>query len=100
MLGGNGLASFVTPQEFTGQGQITDGSAGGLIIQQNRQTMTGGFGHSHIARYYRMEYLVRKMAQQLGGKAVIYPHRPTDAIRTVEQWTAQDEENYLTNTEA
>jgi D-arabinose 1-dehydrogenase-like Zn-dependent alcohol dehydrogenase len=38
--------------------------------------------------------------QQLGGKAVIYPGRRTDEIRTVEKWTGQDEHDYLTKTGA
>jgi L-iditol 2-dehydrogenase len=39
-------------------------------------------------------------AQQLGGKAVIYPHRRTGEIRTVDKWTAQDERDYMTKTGA
>ena len=29
------------------------------------------------------------------GKAIVYPHRRSDAIATVEQWSAADEERYL-----
>jgi L-iditol 2-dehydrogenase len=33
--------------------------------------------------------------QQLDGKAMIYPHRPNQTIRQVNQWTHDDERDYL-----
>lgn len=33
--------------------------------------------------------------QELDGKAVVYPHRRTDSIHTVERWSADDEAEYL-----
>jgi len=35
------------------------------------------------------------MAQEIDGKAVVYPHRRTAEIRAVKSWSAQDEREYL-----
>ena len=35
------------------------------------------------------------MAQEIDGKAVVYPHRRTAEIRAVKSWSAQDEAEYL-----
>jgi L-iditol 2-dehydrogenase len=53
----------------------------------------------HIARIgdlaHAPQFLEMIKAQALDGKAVVYPHRPCDAIRAVKCWTAQDERTYL-----
>ena len=58
----------------------------------------------HISCVGDLEHAPRLLenvkAQQLDGKAVVYPHRRTSEIRTVDKWTAQDEKDYLTKTEA
>jgi len=35
------------------------------------------------------------MAQEIDGKAVVYPHRRTTEIRAAKSWSAQDEADYL-----
>ena len=34
-------------------------------------------------------------AQEIDGKAVVYPHRRSAEIRAVASWSAEDEANYL-----
>ena len=41
------------------------------------------------------EFLRMIMAQEIDGKAVVYPHRRTAEIRVVKSWSAQDELEYL-----
>jgi threonine dehydrogenase-like Zn-dependent dehydrogenase len=41
------------------------------------------------------EFLQMIKAQAIDGKAVVYPHRPTDQILAVKSWSAQDEQEYL-----
>jgi L-sorbose 1-phosphate reductase len=43
------------------------------------------------------EFLKMVKAQQINGKAIVYPHRRSNQIRVVENWTADDEQNYLQN---
>jgi len=42
-----------------------------------------------------VEFLRMILAQEIDGKAVVYPHRRTAEIRAVKSWSAQDEEDYL-----
>jgi threonine dehydrogenase-like Zn-dependent dehydrogenase len=53
----------------------------------------------HIARIgdlaHAAEFLQMIKAQAIDGKAVVYPHRPSDEIRSVKSWTAEDEQAYL-----
>jgi D-arabinose 1-dehydrogenase-like Zn-dependent alcohol dehydrogenase len=53
----------------------------------------------HITRIGDLEHAVELLqmvkAQQIDGKAVVYPHRRTGEIKTVPTWTAEDEKNYL-----
>ncbi len=53
----------------------------------------------HITRIgdleHSIEFLRMVMAQEIDGKAVVYPHRRTNEIRVVKSWTAQDEREYL-----
>jgi len=54
---------------------------------------------AHITRIGDLEHapelLQMVKAQQIDGKAVVYPHRRTDRIRVVPAWTAADERAYL-----
>ena len=54
----------------------------------------------HITRIgdleHAIEFLRMIMAQEIDGKAVVYPHRRTAEIRAVKSWSAQDEREYLT----
>ena len=53
----------------------------------------------HITRIGDLEHAIELLkmikAQQLDGKAIVYPHRRTEAIQTVQAWTAVDEQKYL-----
>jgi len=53
----------------------------------------------HITRIGDLEHapelLEMVKAQELDGKAVVYPHRRTSAIRAVRGWSAEDEREYL-----
>jgi L-sorbose 1-phosphate reductase len=55
---------------------------------------------AHITRIGDLEhaphFLEMIKRQELDGKAVVYPHRRTEAVLAVEQWRAQDEARYLT----
>lgn len=81
------------------------GSSGGspwdlaktLELMSKRQIEAG----KHITRIGDLEHAIDfiKMVknQDLDGKAVVYPHRKTDKILTVDNWTAENEKQYLTN---
>jgi threonine dehydrogenase-like Zn-dependent dehydrogenase len=53
----------------------------------------------HITRIGDLEHAIELLkmvkAQQIDGKAVVYPHRLTGQIKTVKGWTAADEKSYL-----
>jgi threonine dehydrogenase-like Zn-dependent dehydrogenase len=53
----------------------------------------------HITRIgdleHASEFLRMIMAQEIDGKAVVYPHRRAAEIRAVKSWSAQDEREYL-----
>jgi len=53
----------------------------------------------HITRIGDLEHAIELLkmvkAQQIDGKAVVYPHRHTGQIKTVKGWTAADEKSYL-----
>jgi len=53
----------------------------------------------HITRIGDLEHAneLLKMikAQQIDGKAIVYPHRRTESIQAVQAWTAGDEQSYL-----
>ena len=57
----------------------------------------------HIARIgdlaHAPEFLQMIKAQAIDGKAVVYPHRPSSQILSVKSWTAQDENDYLKNSD-
>jgi len=54
---------------------------------------------AHITRIgdldHAPEFLSMIKAQQIDGKAIVYPHRRTSQIRAIERWTADDEAEYL-----
>ena len=54
---------------------------------------------AHITRIgdldHAIEFLEMVKAQEIDGKAVVYPHRHTDEIMTVPFWTGEDERAYL-----
>ena len=56
---------------------------------------------NHIARIgdlaHTAEFLQMIKARAIDGKAVVYPHRPSGQIRSVDSWTAEDERDYLQN---
>jgi len=53
----------------------------------------------HITRIgdleHAIEFLRMIKAQEIDGKAVVYPHRPSGEIRAVASWSAKDEAEYL-----
>ncbi len=53
----------------------------------------------HITRIgdleHAIELLKMVMAQQIDGKAIVYPHRKTAAIEVVQEWSAADEQRHL-----
>jgi L-sorbose 1-phosphate reductase len=53
----------------------------------------------HITRIGDLEHSIALLkmvkAQQIDGKAIVYPHRRTEDIKTVQSWNAADEQNYL-----
>ncbi len=53
----------------------------------------------HITRVgdleHSIEFLKMIMAQEIDGKAVVYPHRRSAEIRAVKSWSARDEAEYL-----
>ena len=57
----------------------------------------------HISRVgdldHAVEFLEMVKTHRIDGKAVVYPHRCTDRILDVDQWTAEDEKTYLEGTE-
>ncbi|MGO8759218.1 MAG: zinc-binding dehydrogenase [Terracidiphilus sp.] len=59
---------------------------------------------AHITRIgdleHAAEFLGMVKAQQIDGKAVVYPHRRTEEILSVDSWTAADERAYLQTSES
>jgi threonine dehydrogenase-like Zn-dependent dehydrogenase len=59
---------------------------------------------AHITRIgdleHAIEFLEMVKAQQIDGKAVVYPHRRTEKILSVASWSAADECDYLKASEA
>ena len=53
----------------------------------------------HITRIGDLEHAIELLkmfkAQQIDGKAVVYPHRRTGEIKAVKAWTAADEKKYF-----
>jgi L-iditol 2-dehydrogenase len=54
---------------------------------------------NHVAQIGDLEHTIRFLemvrAQEIDGRAVVYPHRRTEQIRVVKAWTAEDEREYL-----
>ena len=68
--------------------RILELMAAGEIDAGNHITRIGDLEHAP-------EFLEMVRAQELDGKAVVYPHRRTDRIRTVPSWSVDDERDYL-----
>jgi L-iditol 2-dehydrogenase len=62
--------------------------AAGKIDAGAHITRIGDLGHAKA-------FLEMVRAQEIDGKAVVYPHRRTDEIYTVTSWSAEDERLYL-----
>jgi threonine dehydrogenase-like Zn-dependent dehydrogenase len=79
------------------------GSSGGSPwdIARTLELMTRGEidAGCHITRIgdleHAAEFLRMIMAQEIDGKAVVYPHRRTPEILTVNSWSGGDERRYL-----
>jgi threonine dehydrogenase-like Zn-dependent dehydrogenase len=79
------------------------GSSGGSPwdIARTLQLMASGeFDPGvHITRIGDLEHAIELLkmvkAQQIDGKAIVYPHRRTESIQAVQAWTAGDEQSYL-----
>jgi threonine dehydrogenase-like Zn-dependent dehydrogenase len=89
---------FVHYQEIN----ITGSSGGGPwdIIETLRLMAAGEIdAAAHIAHVGDLEHApeLLEMARErrVQGKAIVYPHRRSDGIATVEQWSAADEARYL-----
>jgi len=58
---------------------------------------------AHITRIgdleHAIDFLQMVKAQEIDGKAVVYPHRSTREALTVRSWSAQDEADYLKESE-
>lgn len=79
------------------------GSSGGSPwdVARTLELMTSGGinAGSHITRIgdldHAIEFLEMVKAQEIDGKAVVYPHRRTHEIMAVPSWTVEDEHAYL-----
>ena len=79
------------------------GSSGGSPwdIARTVELMTAGEVEmgSHVTRIGDLDHAVELLelvkAQEIDGKAVVYPHRRTDQILSVPSWSARDESTYL-----
>jgi len=79
------------------------GSSGGSPwdIARTLELIAGGDldAGAHITKVgdldHAVEFLKMVMKQEIDGKAVIYPHRPSSEILSVNAWTAADERKYL-----
>jgi threonine dehydrogenase-like Zn-dependent dehydrogenase len=83
------------------------GSSGGFPwdIARTLELMAAGEldAGCHITRIgdleHATEFLRMIKAQEIDGKAVVYPHRRTSRILAVKSWSAQDELEYLKNSD-
>ena len=79
------------------------GSSGGSPwdVKRTLELMAAGSidAGSHIARIgdleHAVDFLGMILAQEIDGKAVVYPHRRTSTILKVTSWTAHDESDYM-----
>lgn len=82
---------------------VTTGSSGGSPWDLARTLQLIARGDidmaAHITRVgdlaHAPELLKQIEAQQLDGKAIVYPHRRSHAIRRVDAWSAADEREWL-----
>jgi threonine dehydrogenase-like Zn-dependent dehydrogenase len=68
--------------------RILELMAAGEIDAGNHITRIGDLEHAP-------EFLEMVKAQELDGKAVVYPHRRTDRIQAIPSWSVDDEREYL-----
>jgi L-iditol 2-dehydrogenase len=86
---------------------ILTGSSGGSPwdVARTLELMVAGDldAGAHITRIgdlaHAIEFLQMVKAQEIDGKAVVYPHRRASRIHAVKSWTAQDEREYLKESE-
>jgi threonine dehydrogenase-like Zn-dependent dehydrogenase len=79
------------------------GSSGGSPwdVARTLELMTSGEinAGAHITRIGDLDHAIKFLemvkAQEIDGKAVVYPHRRTDEIIAVPSWTSEDERAYL-----
>jgi len=79
------------------------GSSGGSPwdVARTLELMNSGgiYAGAHITRIgdldHAIEFLEMVKAQEIDGKAVVYPHRRSQKIVAVPSWTAEDERAYL-----
>jgi L-sorbose 1-phosphate reductase len=62
--------------------------AAGSIEAASHITRIGDLGHA-------ARFLAMVKAQELDGKAIVYPHRRSDQILAVDSWSSEDERVYL-----
>ncbi|MGD0012545.1 MAG: zinc-binding dehydrogenase [Terriglobia bacterium] len=106
LMKGEDVIGFDTGMVHYKEINIT-GSSGGSPwdVARTLQLMAAGEidAGAHITRIgdleHATEFLQMIKAQQIDGKAVVYPHRRAGEIRAVKCWTAQDELDYLQKSE-
>lgn len=82
---------------------VITGSSGGSPwdMQRTLELMAKGLLEPsvHIAKIGDLSHVPEVLElikrQQIDGKAVVYPHRRSDALRDVPSWSADDEQAYL-----
>ena len=89
---------FVHYQEVN----ITGSSGGGPwdVIEALRLMAAGEIdAAAHIGHVADLDHAPELLAMardgRVQGKAIVYPHRRSEAIRNVARWSAQDEQQYL-----
>ncbi len=94
---------FVHYQEIN----ITGSSGGGPwdVIETLRLMAAGDIDPAaHIGHVGDLDHAPELLAMardgRVQGKAIVYPHRRSDAIADVERWTAADEQRYFEDAEA
>jgi len=104
---GEDVVGFATSSVHYKEINIT-GSSGGspwdvaraLELMATKEVDAG----AHITRVgdldHAMEFLKMVKAQEIDGKAVVYPHRPSREILSLKSWSREDEQAYLKELEA
>ena len=106
LFGGLKHGEHLVPLDTTAihyQELVVTGSSGGSPwdVSRTLELMAAGAIDPavHLTRVGDLEHapelLALVKARELDGKAVVYPHRRSGAIQTVDSWTAADERDYL-----